>query len=68
MFLHCPFLVGGYYGKVFNVIQTGANDVYCIKSSESKEFLIPVIKDVIKNIDLEKNIISISPLRGMFND
>lgn len=56
------------YGKVLDVIQTGANDVYVIKDIKSKEILIPAINDVIKSVDLNESKIFICPIRGMFND
>ncbi len=56
------------YGVVQDVIKTGANDVYSIKNDEGKEYLIPVIDDIIKDISLETNHISIKPMQGLFDD
>ena len=53
------------YGKVINVIETGANDVFEI-SSEDKTLLIPKIDDVVKEIDIDKGVILIRPLKGLF--
>ena len=53
------------YGKVINVIETGANDVFEILS-EDKTLLIPKIDDVVKEIDIEKGVILIRPLKGLF--
>lgn len=53
------------YGKVINVIETGANDVFEVKNDE-KILLVPKIDDVIKEIDLEKGIILIKPIKGLF--
>lgn len=55
-----------FYGKVTNVIETGANDVFEISSPENKSLLIPKIDDVIKDIDLDKGIILIKPIKGLF--
>ncbi|KYO66789.1 ribosome maturation factor RimM [Thermovenabulum gondwanense] len=54
-----------YLGEIINVIQTGANDVYVIKNKENKEILIPAIKEVVKNIDIEKGIMFIFPMEGL---
>ncbi|MGB9977030.1 ribosome maturation factor RimM [Thermovenabulum sp.] len=54
-----------YLGEIINVIQTGANDVYVIKNNENKEILIPAIKEVVKNIDIEKGIMFIFPMEGL---
>ena len=53
------------YGKVINVIETGANDVFEVKS-ENKILLVPKIDDVVKDIDLESGIILIKPIKGLF--
>ena len=56
------------YGLVTDVIKTGANDVYQITNSNNIEYLIPVIDEVVKKIDLENNKIFISPIKGIFED
>ncbi len=56
------------YGTVTDVFSTGANDVYEITTSDDKRFLIPVIDDVVKSIDLDSEIILIRPMKGMFDD
>jgi 16S rRNA processing protein RimM len=47
-------------GTVKEVIFTGSNDVYWVKGN--KEVLVPVLKDIVKSIDIEKQEIVISPL------
>lgn len=56
------------YGFLKDVINTGANDIYIIKSLEGKEYLVPVIEGTVKNVDLENDEIYINPLRGIFDD
>lgn len=51
-------------GTVTNVLQTGANDVYVVEATNKKEILIPAIKQVVKEIDLENGIMVITPLEG----
>ncbi|MBW1899208.1 MAG: 16S rRNA processing protein RimM [Deltaproteobacteria bacterium] len=42
-------------GRVESILQTGSNDVYVIRNSESgKETLVPAIQSVVAEIDLEK--------------
>jgi len=56
-------------GKVIEILKTGANDVYTVKSQQSgKEVLIPAIKDVIKKVDLEKGVLVIEPLPGLIEE
>ena len=53
-------------GQVKEIMTLTANDVLVVKSSES-EFLIPMIKDVIKNIDTESAEIVIEPIEGLLD-
>lgn len=55
------------YGTIDDIIETGANDVYSIKSGE-KNYLIPAIPDVIIETDLDNNKMLIRPLKGLFDD
>lgn len=52
-------------GKVDNIISTGSNDVYVVKNKNKKEILIPAIREIIKNIDVEKKRITINMVDGL---
>lgn len=54
-------------GQVADVIATGANDVYSIKTPEGRELLIPAISQVVKEIDIERRIMRIEPIEGMID-
>lgn len=54
------------YGKIADVIQTGANDVYVVRGEE-REYLVPAIADVVISTDLDSNIMTIRPLDGLFD-
>lgn len=58
---------GRVYGKVTNVLQTGANDVYEIKNGE-RTYLIPAIEQVIVSTDIENSVMTIAPLEGLFDE
>ncbi|MBL4930857.1 ribosome maturation factor RimM [Clostridium paridis] len=47
-------------GKIYDVIKTGSNDVYWIK--EPKEVLIPVLKEIVLDINIEDAKIVIKPI------
>ena len=47
-------------GTLEKVLQTGSNDVYVVKQGEH-EHLIPVLADVVKEIDLDKGKIVLEP-------
>lgn len=57
-----------YYGKLTEVMRTGANDVYQITSESKKNYLIPAIPDVIAEINLSDGKMLIRPLKGIFDD
>ena len=59
---------GRFYGKITDVMKTGANDVYQITASDGKDYLVPVIDDVVKEIDIYAGKIQIRPLKGIFDD
>jgi 16S rRNA processing protein RimM len=54
-----------FLGKVENVISTGSNDVYIVKDKNKKELFIPAIREVVKNINLEKKRITIKMVDGL---
>lgn len=45
---------GEYLGDVTDIIETGGNDVYVVKGAD-REYLIPAIKDAVKEINVESN-------------
>lgn len=59
---------GTVYGKIKEVLSRPANDVYVIINSEKKEYLLPVIPDIIIKTDIENNKIYIRPIKGIFED
>lgn len=56
---------GEVYGKLADVMQTGANDVYVIKGD--REYLVPAIPDVIISTDIDSDVMTIRPLDGLFD-
>ena len=56
------------YGKLTDVLKTGANDVYELKNADGKAFYLPVIPDVVKEIKPEDGYVLITPMKGIFDD
>ena len=56
---------GFLYGKITDVMQTGANDVYVIKGDD-REYLVPAIPEVVISTDIDENTMTIRPLEGLF--
>lgn len=54
-------------GVMTDVLQTGANDVYCVKTEEGREILLPAIKDCILHVDLEKGEMLVHVLPGLLD-
>ncbi len=52
-------------GTLLNVIETGANDVYEVKTEDGGTILLPAIKDCILDVDLEEGIILVHMLKGL---
>lgn len=58
---------GFLYGKITDVMQTGANDVYTIKGND-REYLVPAIPEVITDTDIDGGTMKIRPLDGLFDE
>ncbi len=56
------------YGKITDVSETGANDVWHITNDKGEEYLIPAIPSVVIETDVEENKVVIRPMRGIFDD
>lgn len=57
---------GFVYGKIADVMQTGANDVYVVRG-KGREYLVPAIADVVVSTDIDGGIVTIRPLEGLFD-
>lgn len=56
---------GEYFGRLKNVLETGANDVYVVETAENKEVLLPAIKECVLQIDMEKEVIAVHIMDGL---
>lgn len=56
---------GAPLGVVLEIIQTGANDVYVLRTPAGGELLLPAIKDVILHVDTERGVITARLLPGL---
>jgi len=56
---------GNLLGKVEDIYNTGASDIYVIKDELGKQILLPAIKDVIKQVDVEQEKIIVHLLEGL---
>lgn len=58
---------GKYIGKLDEVLQYAANDVYVIKSSDNNEYLIPAVMQFVPTIDIKSKKMIINPIKGMLD-
>lgn len=54
-------------GTLVDVMQTGANDVYIVKTPEKKEVLLPAIKDCILDVNVEEKRMLVHVLEGLLD-
>jgi 16S rRNA processing protein RimM len=57
---------GDTIGKVSGIFETGSNDVYVVASA-GREYLIPAIRDVIREINLKAGTITIQVIDGLLD-
>jgi 16S rRNA processing protein RimM len=57
---------GEYLGVLKEIFPTGSNDVYVVEN-QGKEFLIPAIHQVVKEIDIPQKRMVISPMKGLLD-
>jgi 16S rRNA processing protein RimM len=55
-------------GKLVDILHTGSNDVYVIKSKDGKELLLPALKSVVRAILPEQKRIDVTVPKGLFED
>lgn len=54
-------------GKVKDVLETGANDVYIVERDGEKDLLLPAIKECILSVDIEENIMTVHVMDGLLD-
>ncbi len=56
---------GKVLGKITNILETKANDVYVVKGDGPQEILLPAIPDVVKAIDIQKGRMIVKLIEGL---
>ncbi|UCF77976.1 MAG: 16S rRNA processing protein RimM [Candidatus Eiseniibacteriota bacterium] len=54
-------------GKVVDLLETGSNLVYVVRSADEKETLIPATREVVEELNFEKSVIRVRPIPGLFD-
>ena len=60
-------LSGNHIGIVKEIMTTGANDVWIVKREGQSDALIPLIDDVVKEINVDDKLITIDVLEGLLD-
>lgn len=55
------------FGRLKNVLETGANDVYVVETTEGKEVLLPAIRECVLQVDMEKGVITVHIMDGLLD-
>lgn len=58
---------GAEIGRLEDVMETGANDVYVISLDDGRELLLPAIKQCVLEVDVEAGFIKIHILEGLLD-
>lgn len=54
------------YGRITDVQNSGASDIWFIKTPDGREVLIPAIDEVVKRKDIAGERVYIKPIKGLF--
>lgn len=58
---------GEVYGKIVDVTNTGASDIYHMQTADGKLVLIPAIPDIVLSVEPEGDGITIRVMEGLFD-
>ena len=56
---------GADFGQLTDVMTTGANDVYVVKTTDGKEVLLPAIKECVLNVDMNERVMNVHIMEGL---
>ena len=54
-------------GTLIDVMETGANDVYVVETSDGEEILLPAIRDCILDVNVEEKRMTVHVLEGLLD-
>ena len=52
-------------GKISDVFNTGANDIYAVSAPQRKDLLIPVMDETVLNVDIENKKVIVHLIEGL---
>ena len=57
----------GELGKITDVIQNSAQDLYEVKTAEGKKVYIPVVKEFVNEVDMENEVVKVTLPEGLLD-
>jgi 16S rRNA processing protein RimM len=57
----------GELGKITDVIQNSAQDLYEVKTAEGKKVYIPVVKEFVNEVDMENRVVKVTLPEGLLD-
>ena len=57
-----------FLGTLEDCFSTGSNDVYVVRSDDGRQILLPAIKQVVKNVDIDGGRMDVELMEGMEDD
>lgn len=57
----------GELGKISDVIQNSAQDLYEVKTAEGKKVYIPVVKEFVNEVDMENKVVKVTLPEGLLD-
>ena len=57
--------IGENLGKISDVFNTGANDIYAVSAPQRKDLLIPVTDETVVNVDIENKKVIVHLIEGL---
>lgn len=54
-------------GKIEDVLSTGSNDIYQVRTAEGSLKMLPAIADVVREIDLDAGVMRVTLLEGLWD-
>ena len=55
------------YGKISDVINHGASDIYVVTNDNGNEYYVPAVKDIVVETDIENHVL-VKPIPGLFDN
>ncbi len=59
---------GKEYGKVTDVLNSGASDIWEIRGADGKQYLLPSIPEVVVEVNVAENRATVRPMPGIFTE